>query len=58
MRHISPKSFNELREAPAHFVEQDCYSPHLTGKETKMQMLFNEFSHGYLDHEWRCKSKY
>lgn len=34
----SPKNFNELHEVSTNFVEQDCDSPHLTGKETKMQI--------------------
>lgn len=36
---------------PINFIEQDYYSSHLTGKETKMQILFNGFSQGYLDYE-------
>lgn len=34
----SSKNFNELHEVSTNFVEQDCDSPHLTGKETKMKI--------------------
>lgn len=56
MRHGSPENFNELHQVSTNDVEQDCESSHLTGKETKMQILFNDYSHGYLDHDWICKS--
>lgn len=43
MKHISPKNFNELHDVPTNFAEQDW-----VGKETKMQILFNDISHGLL----------
>ena len=58
MRHSSPENFNELHQVSTNDVEQDCESSHLTGKETKMQILFSDYFHSYLDHDWICKSKY
>lgn len=43
MKHISPKNFNEVHDVPTHFAEQDW-----AGKETKMQILFNDISHWSL----------
>ena len=43
-RHISLKNFNGLHNVPIYiFLEKD-----LTGKESKMQILFNDFSHWLL----------
>lgn len=58
MRHSSPENFNELHQVSTNDVEQDWESFHLTGKETKTQILFNDYSPSYLDHDWICKSKY